>query len=44
MCFYSVQRLFTLSKVSGQKAAQYVIRQYPRNILFNPADPEVEVR
>jgi len=44
ICFALVrQRLFALSKASGQKAAQYVLHRYPQNFTNDPADPQIEV-
>jgi len=43
-CVLILQRLFALSKASGQKAAQYVLQQYPQNFANDPADPQIEVR
>jgi len=40
---YLLQRLFALSKVSGQKAAQYVLHKYPQNFANDPAEPQIEV-
>ena len=38
-----LQRLFALSKASGQKAAQYVLQRYPQNFANDPAEPQIEV-
>jgi len=35
--------MFALSKVSGQKAAQYVLHKYPQNFGNDPAEPQIEV-
>jgi pentatricopeptide repeat domain-containing protein 3 len=36
------KRRFALAKVSGQKAAQFVIARYPGNFANDPADPPIE--
>jgi len=38
-----VQRLFSLSKVSGQKAAQFVLHKFPQNFAYDAAEPQIEV-
>ena len=38
-----VQRLFAFSKASGQKAAQYVLHEYPHTFAYDPAEPQIKV-
>ena len=40
---FVVQRVFALSKASGQKAAQYVLHKFPQNFANDPAEPQIEV-
>ena len=43
VCLFVLQRVFALSKASGQKAAQYVLHKFPQNFANDPAEPQIEV-